>query len=363
MNSTPPRTWLVLGDKRGDNGQVEAVAAQLPWPYETRVVQMKPEWVYGKPRVRPSLDHLDLTKSDPLEPPWPDLIVTVGRRPSSVALWIQEQSGGHARIVQMTKPSTRIGRFDLVVTSAETLLPPLPNIVETTLPLMRVQQDPLELEQWRHNFADLPRPLIGFLIGGPTRPYIYDRSVLDQVLKLAQDVADRQGGTPYLTTSRRTPEWFTDALQESLPVAARLFRWSAEADDNPYKGILGLADGLIVTGDSISMMVEGIGLGRPLGILSLPVGIIGALDQARRNALSWLFASRAEGASAARQAVARLLYHLRLAHQSRNFQAFHRKLVAGGQAVWAGDTFRTPVPTNEKDVERVVARIREMMQP
>ncbi len=362
MTSTHPRTWLVLGDKRGDNGQVEAVAAQLPWPYETRFVQMKPKWVYGKPRVRPSLDHLDLAKSDPLEPPWPDLIITVGRRPSSVALWIQQQSGGRTRIVQMTKPSTRIGRFDLVVTSAETLLPPLPNIVETTLPLMRVQQDPAELDRWRTKLSSLPRPLVGFLIGGPTSPYIYNRSVADRIAALAADVAEKQGGTPYLTTSRRTPDWFADSLEASLPASARLFRWSAEAQDNPYKGILGLADGLIVTGDSISMMVEGIGLGRPVGILPLPVGAIGILDQARRDALSWLFASPEEGATPLRQATARMLYRLRLVHQSRNFRAFHRKLVAGGQAVWAGDAFSPPVATNEKDVERVVARIRQLMQ-
>ncbi len=361
MNASEPRTWLVLGDKRGDNGQVEAVAARLPWPYETRFVQMKPEWVYGKPRVRPTLDHLDLDRSDPLEPPWPDLIITVGRRPSSVALWIQKQSGGHSRIVQMTKPSTRIERFDLVVTSAETLLPPLPNIVETRLPLMRIQQDPAELEKWRSRFAALPRPLVGFLIGGPTRPYIYNRTVLDRVLSLATDIANRQGGTPYLTTSRRTPDWFADALENTLPGTARLFRWSADAEENPYKGIIGLADGLIVTGDSISMMVEGIGLGRPVGILPLPVGLIGALDQARRDALSWLFASVEDGAGASRQALARLLYNLRLVHQSRNFRQFHRKLVNGGQAVWAGDAFAAPVPTNEQDVDRVVARIRKLM--
>ncbi len=361
MDSPYPRTWLVLGDKRGDNGQVQAVAARLPWPYETRFVQMKPKWVQGKPRVRPSLDHIDLQKSNALEPPWPELIITVGRRPSSVALWIQQQSGGHARIVHMSKPSTRIGRFDLVVTSAETLLPPLPNIVKTTLPLMRVDQNPAELEKWQSRFASLPRPMVGFLIGGPTRPYIFNKTVLEELLALVFDVANRQGGTPYLTTSRRTPEWFTEALRQNLPPAARLFRWSADAIDNPYKGILALADGLIVTGDSISMMVEGIGLGRPVGILQLQVGMVDALDQARRNMLSWLFASPEEGASSARQTCARLMYHLRLVHQSRNFHAFHRKLVKGGQAVWAGDTFVRPVSTTEHDVDNVITRIRQLM--
>jgi mitochondrial fission protein ELM1 len=207
-----PRTWLVLGDKRGDNGQVEAVAAGLPWRCERRQVQMQPQWVYGKPRVRPSLDHIDRERSDPLEPPWPDLILTIGRRPSSVALWIQEQSGGHTRIVYLGKPSTRAERFDLVVVSGEILMPPLENILRTELPLMRVEHEDAELDGWRAKVAGLPRPLVGFLLGGPTKPFVYDRGVLNRVLTLAREVVDGQGGTPYLTTSRRTPPWFADAL-------------------------------------------------------------------------------------------------------------------------------------------------------
>ncbi len=356
-----PRTWLVLGDKRGDNGQVEAVAAGLPWAWERRFVQMRPEWVYGKPPVRPSLDHIDPEKSDALEPPWPDLILTIGRRPSSVALWIQEQSGGHSRIVYLGKPSTRAERFDLVVISGEILMPPLENILRTELPLMRVAHDETELAGWREEFASLPRPLVGFLLGGPTKPFIYDRGVLDRVLELAREVTDSQGGTPYLTTSRRTPDWFAEALESELPAGSRLFRWAAEARDNPYRGILGLADGLVVTADSISMLVEAIGLGRPAAILPLPVGVTGRLDLARRDVLAWLFATREQGAGPLRQHLARLLYRARLVYQSRNFPAFQRQLVRSGQAVWAGQPFVQPTVSPQADVERIVGRIRALM--
>jgi hypothetical protein len=51
---------------------------------------MRPEFVLGKPRYRPSLDHL----TEPLYPqaPWPDL-TDIGRRPSMAALWVRGQSG------------------------------------------------------------------------------------------------------------------------------------------------------------------------------------------------------------------------------------------------------------------------------
>src|SRR5262249_19565862 len=94
-----PRVWLVLGDKRGDNAQVEVLADALGWPSERRHIALKEQWVFGKPRVEPSLHHLDTSRSDPLEPPWPDLILTIGRRPSMAALWVKVQSEGHSRVV------------------------------------------------------------------------------------------------------------------------------------------------------------------------------------------------------------------------------------------------------------------------
>jgi hypothetical protein len=95
-----PRVWLVQGDKPGDNGQLEvvgeALTARLGWAVEARRVAVRPAWVHGKPRVAASLDHVDRDRSDPLEPPWPDLVVTIGRRPSMVALWVRERAGGRS---------------------------------------------------------------------------------------------------------------------------------------------------------------------------------------------------------------------------------------------------------------------------
>ena len=157
-----PLVWLVLGDKRGDNAQVEIAAQALGWQCERKHLEMLPPYVFGKPKVEASLHHIDLARSSPLEPPWPDLILTIGRRPSMVALWIREQSGRRTKIVLFGKPSGRMKEFDLIIASGENLLPPLPNVLPITLPLMRMDQADLDdaAAAWRARFAPLPRPLI-----------------------------------------------------------------------------------------------------------------------------------------------------------------------------------------------------------
>jgi hypothetical protein len=354
-----PKVWLVLGDKRGDNSQVEVVAEALGWPCERKNLVMRAAYVVGKPWVRPSLHHIDLARSDPLEPPWPDLVITIGRRPSMAALWIARQSGGHTKLVLLGKPSGMTRRFDLVIAGAENQMPALPNVMQVTLPLMRVDEGAVAAATaaWRPRLADLPRPLIGFLIGGPTGPFVFDESVTERLLGLIGEAA-AAGGTPYITTSRRTPKAAVDDLQARLPEGARLFRWTPDALDNPYLGLLGLADGFVVTGDSISMMVEIAGLRKPLSILELPCSWLGRLDMTRRALIRRMFDIQQAGPL--RRALVRGLHRTGVLSQTRDFEAFYQLLIERGLAARAGEGFPQPSGRVPDELSMVVGRIKAL---
>jgi mitochondrial fission protein ELM1 len=364
--SVTPRTWVILGDKRGDNGQVETIVDALDWPVEHKYVHMLPEWVLGKPRYRPSLDHLDLSRSDPLAAPWPDLILTVGRRPSMVALWVRQQSGNKTKILLVGKPSGHMLDFSLVVASAENQMPPLHNFVPTTLPLMRVSPEDVvtEAQAWRERFAPLRKPVIAMLIGGATNPFIMNRKVAEELVATARWIVDELGGTPYVTTSRRTTPEVVQVLREQLPAEAVFYEWKPDASDNPYRALLGTADGFIVTADSVSMMVEVIYLHKPLAIFCLPGGWLGSIDQLRRSLAHWLFNPRQQTlADRWRHSLARGIYYVdvfKILSATRDFRAFHRLLVDRGLAVWSGQPFKQPSATLPDDVGVVVSRIKAL---
>ena len=376
---TSPRIWRVLGDKKGDNSQVDVIAEALEqtrgWTSELRHLEMLPEYVKGKPRVAPTLHHIDRARSDPLEPPWPDLILTRGRRPSNVALWIKRQSGGRTRIVLLGKPagwlSHYMSQFDLIITSSETLPPPFDNVMQIDLPLMQIRADRLAAgrAEWQARLAPLPRPLVVFLIGGPTSPYVYNTEAETRLrTRIAQVLAE--GGTPYLVGSRRTPPGFLDRLQEGFPNTLRVFDWAHPKGENPYTGLLALGDRFVVTGDSISMQVEVARLGKPLEIVPLPFGWLGRFDDARRRLTAWMFQPARDNspAEATRLAMARGLYHLRLMQQTRHFPQFHQILVDRGLASWAGEaeaehTADQQISTaSADDVTRILRRIDPLLR-
>jgi len=349
----------------------EALAARRGWTSELRHLEMRPEFVLGKPRVGATLYHLDQGRSDALAPPWPDLILTSGRRPANAALWIKAQSGGHSRIVLVGKPSGAMSDFDLIVTSAETLPAPFDNVVHIGLPLMRVEAARIEAARadWQAMLDALPKPLVAVLIGGPTNPFRYDASVRQRLRRRIEAVL-AEGGTPYLVGSRRTPPGLVADLARGLGERLRVYDWGQAAGDNPYAGLLACADRFVVTGDSISMQVEVVRLGKPLEILDLPTGPFGGIDNVRRGLAAWLFRPAAQGglAERARLALARGLFHLRLMTQTRHFPRFHAMLVAQGLARWVDGPDAPPphagraMADTQADLDRIVARIDGLLE-
>jgi len=282
------------------------------------------------------------------------------------ALWVRQQSGKRTRVVLVGKPSGRMGDFALVIASAENQMPPLDNFLPTTLPLMRISARDVaaEARAWAPRFAPLQRPLIAILVGGETNPFVMNRRVALDIAQIARWVVDDLGGTPYLTTSRRTGPGVIEVLRDQLPPEAVLYTWSAEAADNPYRALLGSADGFIVTADSVSMMVEVICLRKPLAIFPLPGGWLGRLDQLRRSLAHWLFDPACESAlDRWRHRLARGVHYIdyfKVLSATRDFRAFHRLLVGRGLAVWAGQPFAPPEGELPDDVSAVVQRIQAL---
>lgn len=337
-----PLIWLVIGEKLGDNGQVIMIADALGLPYEVKYLYPLPAFEKGKPRFQVSLEHLDPARSDELSPPWPDLVITVGRRHSMASLWIKRQSPT-TRLVLIGRPRRWIDRFDLVITLPQYSVPDLPNVMRLSLPLMRTDTAAVKAaaDVWKSRMQALPRPLIAVLIGSATRPFRFDTRTTEQLLRQCRELQARGGGTLYFSTSRRTSPAILSTLRQQLPAGAQLFEWQAGNRDNPYLALLGLADAFVVTGDSVSMMIEVADCGKPLAIFALPSSWYSRFWQAVTRRLHAAPGTGGIGNYLYRT-MGRLLYRAGIVGFSRDLTRIHATLIDRGFAVRSGAEFVTP---------------------
>ena len=324
-----------------------ALADALGWPYEARRLAFRGTELITNRLLGVTLLGLDPRRSDPLAPPWPGLIITAGRRNEPVARWIQRQAGGpgYCRLVHVGRPWAPIEAFDLIVTTPQYDLPEHPRILRTEAPMHRIRPSALAeaAARWRPRLEGLPEPRITVLMGGHVGPWIFDPAKGRDLGRRVNAMAQELGGSLLVSTSVRTPAAVVDALEAELGAPHLVYRWRRDDPDNPYLAFLGLAERIVVTSDSMSMLVEAIATGRPVWIYDL-ADLPGQASPTLRRIVFHL---------------GRLLGPRRL---RRDVTAIHRGQIAAGRAHPLGGPESACAPPPGPDVAAAAAaRVRALV--
>lgn len=361
-----PRVWVLTSPRAGDASQVLALAEALGWPFETKRFERHALEVIVAPPFWASVAGIRKDRSSPLEAPWPDLVLSSGRENEPVAKWIKAQSGGRTRIVHVGRPWGSLDAYDLIITTPQYRLPRRANVLENAAPLHRVTGERLceSAQAWQARLAHLPRPFIAVLVGGSSGPYALTRRSGERLAFAASALAARLGGSLLVTTSARTPKAAVQALEEGITCPHFLYRWQRGASDNPYFAFLALADEIIVTADSMSMITESIATGKRVHLFDLgtgwssmraPIGVPGEEERSRPPLGDWLrdFSLKAR--------FYRWVLRHAPARMTRDIRLVHAHLVETGRASWLGDPLPDSPPAPLDDLERAVARVQALM--
>lgn len=264
-----PRVWVLHDGKIGMANQVRGLAEALGWPITEKQLRVRAPWRLLPPALwlAPSLA---LDPAGRLEPPWPDIVIACGRNSVAPARLVKRASGGRVFWVQVQDPRFARGEIDLIVAPRHDPAPG-ENVFRTLGAVHRVTTAKLEVDsaRWERVFAPLPRPLIAVLIGGDNSVYrLTEQSfgaLCDRLVALAK------GGVGLaITPSRRTGEAQRALLGKRLGDLPA-YIWDGNGD-NPYFGMLGAADAILVTADSVSMISEAAATGKPVHIVELEGG-------------------------------------------------------------------------------------------
>jgi len=273
--SIPPACWVITDGKPGMENQCLGLAEamgitpdikRLRLPRAWRELSLHLGWGGGPALVRAEI-----------VPPWPDLLIASGRTSVLASLHVKQASGGRTFTVQIQRPVVGINRFDRVIAPAHDALRG-DNVISMTGALYRASPQLLQQEaaKWSAQFAYLPRPYVAVMIGGPNlaisplrrlSSYRLGPGAVTEIANQLRTLARTAGAGLLITASRRTGAANVARLRTILRDCAAWI-WHGEGE-NPYYGILGLADNFIVTSDSVNMICEACSTGKPVQIIQL----------------------------------------------------------------------------------------------
>lgn len=359
-----PRVWVLMSKKLGDNVQVLSIANALGWPYEIKCLEFIGLNHFHFRFFGPSLKKVDVDRSSPLTPPWPDLVLTIGRRATPIALWIRRQSQGRAKLVQVGQSRIGFDSFDLIIANPQYHLPDHPNLFRLRIPLLYANAEVTvaAAATWQSRFMHLPRPWTALLVGGSTKPFTLDVRAAQDMMHTVRQVIARDGGSLLVTTSRRTKPGVTAVIETLMPEQGFFYRWSPDSQSNPYRGILSLADRFVVTGESISMLVEVIRQQKPLAIYPLPMRRKSTFLRSRSVLQNLLFPLGAtpNHSRRLRERLGDRLVRLGMMEYRKDFSLFHQQVIQQGLAVWLGEPFPTTLSAPPDELPLVVECVKAL---
>ncbi len=264
------RVWVLDDPRAGTSAQAIGIAERLGVPF--RRIPLSWNWMAHVAALARNGSLLGLSvpsrAEDTSATPWamqttmlaarsaaPRLVISAGSRSASVGLWLKARFG--CRLVHCMRPGLaglfRGDAYDMLVIPEHDRPRASGNVFTTLGAPHRLSPNALQqaAETWKERLGHLPHPRVTLMVGGGLSPA--------DAHKLGRDVARlaaERGGAVLATTSRRTGPEATEALAAGLGRALHLlYRWG-EPDENPYRGFLAMADAIVVTADSVSMLSE-----------------------------------------------------------------------------------------------------------
>lgn len=261
---------MLTDGRQGHVSQTLGLAEALSPNPIVKVIALKPPYRQLSPFLGWAGGRALTDASARIAPPWPKLVVTSGRSAIPIALAIRRLSRRQTRLVNVQDPGFCRRYFDLIIVPEHDELAGR-NILSTAGALGRVTPKRLAdaAAAFGPSLAHLPAPRVAVLIGGANAVFQMPPEVVRRIAAGLAAVAATGAGL-MVTFSRRTGAEAEAAFRAALK-GGNVTIWDGKGD-NPYFAYLALADHILVTEDSASMVSEAATTGKPISILRLAGG-------------------------------------------------------------------------------------------
>ena len=254
---------LLTEGLHGMISQVEGLAKALDLEYFHEKVELNNFWKFIPPKITPVKKFVFKNK---IQRDF-DIIISCGRKSVIPSIFLKKINNKKIKNIHIQDPKVNFQNFDYIISPEHDDLKG-ENIISSKGAIHYLTIT--EIEEKKNYLSDRvakEKKIITLILGGPTKYYTYsNQNILNIFSKISKQILNKDYQL-IVIPSNRTPI-------KTIELAKKFFSKEHliidRVDKNAYLSSLGVADYIIVTCDSSSMISEAALTGKPLYVAMIP---------------------------------------------------------------------------------------------
>ncbi len=254
---------LLTEGMHGMVSQVEGLAKALNLDFIHEKIELNNFWNFLPPKVTPSKSFVFKNKFEE----YFNIVISCGRKSVIPSIYLKNKLKSKIINIHIQDPKVSLNNFDFVIAPEHDGIIGK-NVLTTKGAIHYVTKDELVLSQnYLKSKIDPKKKIVSFIIGGPNKYYNYDDEIVKNIFhKISKNFLEKNYQAiiiPSMRTPQKTIEKarkYFDSHQIVIP----------NVDKKAYLSSLQLADHIVITCDSTSMISEAAITGKPIYVAQIP---------------------------------------------------------------------------------------------
>ena len=258
--------WALIDDRTGNKNQILGILKELDFTYKIKKVKYNffanfPNFII---QLLGSYIHATKFKMNYF-PPFPDIIISCGRRTFPLASKLKKNIKPTPKFIHLMYP-----KYSMNIKSADIIFTPNHDNIKNKNNLIRTFGTPNQINNTlkKNVPSKISKPILSILIGGNHGRYKMKTDIVKEIIDTVS-LRMKQKGSILISTSRRTSNdiiSYLDNIIEKNILIKNIYHPKTSKKKNSLSQMLSLADEIIVTGDSMSMLSESCELKKPVRV-------------------------------------------------------------------------------------------------
>ena len=254
---------LLTEGMHGMISQVEGLAKALDLDFIHEKIELNSFWKLFPAKITPVKNFAFKNK---IENKF-DIVISCGRKSVIPSVYLKNKFRNKIMNIHIQDPKVSLDNFDFIVAPEHDGLQGK-NVLTSKGAIHYLTNNQLdENESYLKSRVDNQKKIVVFIIGGPTKHYNYDDKIIDEIfLKIKKNFLEKNYQA-IIIPSMRTPKKIIEKTQNYFDKNQIIV---LDVDKKAYLSALKLADHIVVTCDSTSMISEAAITGKPIYVVQMP---------------------------------------------------------------------------------------------